>query len=113
MPASGFALYLDRLMDLIKPEVIAPASQKRILVRVLSGDAVKEAFKAADSLRRAGYIAEFDMDGQAARWTLEVRRQAPLFTLVDSKKSGKYRARTFSDVLKLLEAEGVAKNSPA
>jgi histidyl-tRNA synthetase len=111
VPASGFALYLDQLMNLIKTEAIAPASQKRILVRALSDDAMKEAFKTADSLRRAGYIAELDLDGQVARWMLEVRDKAPVFTLIDKKKSGKYNARTFSEVLKMLEGEGVAENS--
>jgi histidyl-tRNA synthetase len=111
VPASGFALYLDQLMNLIKTEAIAPVSPKRILVRALSDDAMKEAFKTADSLRRAGYIAELDLDGQVARWMLEVRDKAPVFTLIDKKKSGKYNARTFSEVLKMLEGEGVAKNS--
>jgi histidyl-tRNA synthetase len=113
VPASGFALYLDRLMDLIKAETIASKTQPRILVRAMSDDAVKEAFKTAGGLRRAGYVAELDLDGQAANWVLEVRSQAPLFTLVDNKKSGKYNARTFSEVLKLLEGEGVNKTSPA
>ena len=111
VPASGFALYLDQLMNLIKAEAVAPATKQIILIRALSDDAVKEAFKAADSLRRAGYIAELDLDGQEARWILEVRGQAPLFTLVDKKKSVRFETQTLSDVLKRLEREDVAKNS--
>ncbi len=106
VPASGFALYLDSLMSLIKPDSIAPDTQKRILVRAISEDAVKEAFKTADSLRQAGYITELDLDGRAAKWMLEVRSQAPLFTLVENKKSGKFETQTLSDVLKRLEGEG-------
>jgi histidyl-tRNA synthetase len=113
VPASGFALYLNQLMDLVKTEAIAPAAQKRILVRALSEDALKDAFKAADSLRRAGYIAELDLDGQKANWVLEVRGKAPLFTLISGKKPGKFETQILSDVLKRLEAEGVDKNRPA
>ena len=73
VPASGFAIYLDRLMKLIKPEAIVPPASKRILIRTSSGVSVKEAFKIADSLRKAGYIAELDLDGREAAWILEVK----------------------------------------
>src|SRR4030042_1286344 len=113
VPASGFALYLDQLMNLIKAEAIAPAKKQKILIRALSDDGVKEAFKAADSLRRAGYITEHDMDGQEAGWMLEVRSKAPLYTLIDKKKSVRFEAQTMNEVLKRLEGEGVAKNRSA
>ena len=117
VPASGFALYLDRLMSLVKTEAIAPPLPRRISIRVKAGDAdaVKQAFKAADSLRKAGYITEFDLDGRKpeTRWMLEVQGKAPVFTLVDNLKARRTEANSINEVLRLMEGEGADKNSPA
>ncbi len=117
VPASGFALYLDRLMNLVKPEVIAAPAPARSLVRARSGDAgaMKEAFKIADSLREAGYVAELDLGGQepGSGWVIEVRSQAPLFTVTDLAGDRRYEASTLNEVLKILEGKGGDKDSPA
>ncbi len=118
VPASGFALYLDRLMNLVKPEVIAGSVPQRIMVRVRSADAatMKAAFHIASSLRGAGYVAELDLDGKepaGLRWLIEVRSQAPLFTLWDKVESRWVEASTADEVLKLLEGKGGDKDSPA
>jgi histidyl-tRNA synthetase len=106
VPASGFALYLDRLMNLVKPEAISPPLPRRILVKALVADGVKEAFKIADRMRKAGYIAELDLDGREARWIVEVKTGMPPFALVDKAKSRKIAVRSIDEVLKLLEAKG-------
>ncbi len=108
VPASGFALYLDRLMDLVKAESFVKAVPERVLVRAKSGGAVKEAFKAADKLREAGYVAEIDLDGKKsdARWIIEVQSEAPKFTLIDAETKKKTEASTVNEVLKRLEGEG-------
>jgi histidyl-tRNA synthetase len=103
VPASGFAIYLDRLMKLLKPGVVLPSSPTRILVK---GKDVKEVFEIADALRRAGFIAELDLDGQKADWTLEVK-SAALMTLID-KANKKTEAKSVAEVIKLLEAKGAA-----
>jgi histidyl-tRNA synthetase len=117
IPASGFALYLDRLMNLVKPEAIAGPVPPRIMVRVQAGDvdAMKEAFKTAGSLREAGYVAEFDLGGQepGSRWIVNVQSQAPLFAVTDLANDKKFEASTTGDVLKLLEGKGGDKDSPA
>ncbi len=118
VPASGFALYLDRLMNMVKPEIIAGPVPERIMVRVPSGDAdaMREAFKIAGSLREAGYVAEFDLDGQepaGLRWIADVQSQAPLFILNDLVKNKKFESSTIDEVLKLLEEDGGDKDSPA
>ena len=116
-PASGFALYLEKLMALVKPEVISTQAPERIMVRAESGDAgaVKEAFNIAVSLREAGYVVELDLDGKESglRWMVDVRSHTPQFTLVDAVKNRKTEISTASDVLKLLEGEGGDKDSPA
>jgi len=109
IPASGFALYLDRLMNLVKPESLAKPLARRILVRSERGDVLKEAFSAASRLREAGFVAELSLSGQEPadlRWTLNVRSKAPLFTLQDKVKSSKAEAQTIEEVLTLLEEEG-------
>jgi histidyl-tRNA synthetase len=106
VPASGFAIYLDRLMNLVKTEAIAQPVPQKILIKLISGGSAKEAFKMADSLRKAGYIAELDLDGREAGWTIEVKSGAPAFTLVDKIKSKKIGAKSVDEVLKLLEDKG-------
>jgi len=108
VPASGFALYLDRLMDLVKSEVFVKTVPERVLVRVKSGDVMKEAFKVAEKLREAGYTAELDLDGKKTdlKWVIEVRGEAPMFTVIDPGTKNKIKASTVNEVLKQLEGKG-------
>jgi histidyl-tRNA synthetase len=109
IPASGFALYLDRLMELVKQETITKPAPYRIMVRAESGDVLKSVFELADRLRQAGYIAEIDLDGKkvnAARWTIEVGNKTPAFILII--KSGRVNFDSIDELLKRLEAEGAA-----
>ena len=118
IPASGFALYLDRLMNLVKAEIRAKPISRGIMVRVNSTDAaaLKEAFGIASSLRQAGFVAELDLGGQEPAdpgWILSVQSEAPLFTLWDKAKSSRVEAKTVEEVLTLLGEEGADKDSPA
>jgi histidyl-tRNA synthetase len=103
-PASGFALYLDRLMNLVKPEASAKPSGQRILIRAEPG-AVKQGFSTASRLREAGYMAEFYLGGQKQAdfdWTLDVQGKAPSFILTDQVKHRRFEAKTADEVLALL-----------
>jgi histidyl-tRNA synthetase len=116
VPASGFALYIDRLMNLVKPDAFVKAVPERVLVLVKSGAAVKEAFRVAGSLRDAGYITELDLGGKEPdgfRWVVEVKGEAVPLSLWDSVKSSRVEVPAINDVLKLLEGEGGDKDSPA
>ncbi|GAH36954.1 unnamed protein product, partial [marine sediment metagenome] len=78
-PASGFALYLDRLMSLIKLETLAKPLAERILVK-FEPEAMKEGFGTAGYLREAGCVAELYLGGQELanfRWRLDVQSKAP------------------------------------
>jgi len=100
-PASGFALYLDRLMNLVKPETLAKPSGQRILIRAEPG-AVKQGFSTASRLREAGYMAELYLGGQKQAdfdWTLEVQSKAPFFILTDQVKQKRFEAKTADEVL--------------
>jgi len=101
VPASGLAIYLDRLMDRIKKgNVMSPAAQ-RILVKASSGISVDVAFKVADALRQGGCIAEIDLDGREADWTLEVKSTGTM-TLFNRAKKQKTAVGSVDAVLKLV-----------
>ncbi len=98
VPASGFAIYLERLLKLVKGETVLSSGQKRILVK---GSEAKQAFKVANALRKAGYIAEVDLDKQKADLTLEIKSSGTL-TLVDKANKKKYESSTIDDILVIL-----------
>ena len=107
IPASGFALYLDRLMKLIKPEALAKPVAQRVLVRVESSQAetVRQGFNVAGRLHEAGYAAEVHLGGQepaGLRWRLDVQGKAPLFVLTDCLNNKKVELKTTDEVLALL-----------
>ena len=112
---SGFALYLDRLMHLVKPEVIAGDVPQRIMIRASSGEAanMKEAFRIAASLREAGYITEFDLDGQLTdglRWLIDVLGERPPFVLIDLIENEKFEVSTTDEFVELMESQGGDKD---
>ena len=113
IPASGFALYLDRLMNLIKPEALAKPPAPRILIKAESeGSVLKEAFSLASRLHEAGYAAEVYLGGQEPanlRWTLDVQGKAPLFVLTDQVKHKKFEAQTATEVLAILKKEEISE----
>ncbi|MFC1899257.1 ATP phosphoribosyltransferase regulatory subunit [Chloroflexota bacterium] len=107
VPASGFALYMNRLMDLIRPEDLPGSGAKRILVKVTLGT-LKEGFTIADSLRSAGYVVEIDSDNlseENQEWVLSLKSKQPWFILTDKVNRKEYGAQTISEVLALLEGE--------
>ncbi len=108
IPASGFALYLDRLMNLVKSEALAEPPMQRILIKAESerADLLKEAFSLASHLHEAGYTTEVYLGGQEPanlRWTLDVQSEAPLFMLTDRTSQRRFEAQTMNEVLKLLK----------
>jgi len=109
IPASGFALYLDRLMNIVTPVTSSKPISERVLVRIEPGesDALKAGFEIAGKLREAGYIAEVDLGSQepeALRWVLGIRSKAPQFTLSDRVESSRIEAGTPGEVMRYLEA---------
>jgi len=107
IPASGFALYLDRLMQLVKPEILAKPLAPKILITVdvSEPEVLKQGFKVASRLREAGYVAELNLGSQQLanfRWTLEVRSKPSLFILTDKVKQKKFEVKSTNEVLELI-----------
>ena len=113
IPASGFALYLDRLMNLVKPETLT--KPQKILIRP-EPEAMKQGFSVANYLHNAGYVAELNLGSQGQAdfsWTLDVQSKPPLFILTDQVKHSKFEAQTANEVLTQLREEGADKDSLA
>jgi histidyl-tRNA synthetase len=103
MPASGFALYLERLMALIKPKALAEPQPPRILVRA-DGGGIREGFDIANRLHKAGYRAECYLGAQRDAdfdWTVDIKDK-PKLTLTDRAKKQKVTAQTVDELLSLL-----------
>jgi histidyl-tRNA synthetase len=84
-PAAGFALYMNRIMELVKQSGQTVEAAARVLVQVEPGAEVA-ALDAAAMLRQAGYIAELDLgkaEATACEWLLKVKSGSPCFTLSD------------------------------
>jgi len=103
VPASGFALYLERLMALIKPKALAEPQPPRILVRA-DGGKIREGFDIANRLHKAGYRAECYLGAQRDAdfdWTVDIKDK-PKLTLTDRAKKQKVTAQTVDELLSLL-----------
>lgn len=115
MAASGFALYVDRLMNLITPGNVAGTEGQRIQVRA-QPPVVKEGFEVARALREAGHVTELDLGaGEPAglRWRLEVQDKAPMFVLTDLVRSARLEAWTAGEVLDILSKGAGGEDSSA
>jgi len=105
IPASGFALYLERLMSLIKPEALLEPQPPRVLIRA-EPPATKEGFNIGRRLHEAGYRAECYLGAQQEAdfdWTIDIQSKSPKFILTDQAKKQKVAAKTADEVLALLK----------
>jgi len=104
IPASGFGLYFDHLMNLIEPATLAKPLAQGVLVRA-EPEVLKRGFDIAGYLHEAGYVAELQLGGQQPanlRWRLDVQSKAPLFVLTDRVKHSRFEVQTSDEVLTLL-----------
>lgn len=104
-PASGFALYLDRLMDLIQTDLLAPRSRPKIKIQMEPGATIL-GFATADLLRDAGYVVKMHLGGKGPTetiWELNVRNQSPRFVLTDLTGKAKFEIEEAEELLQKLE----------
>jgi len=121
IPASGFALYIDRLMNSIEPEILRKPGGQSVLVRSEGDESIKEAFSVASRLRDAGYTVAFDLgNGESAdrRWLLDIRGKPPKYLLRDTVESSQIEAQTPDEILTIIEEksghqDSLTKRSPS
>jgi histidyl-tRNA synthetase len=108
IPASGFALYLDRLMNMVKLDSVVETVGGKILIKAETGEGVmQEAFKLVVYLHDAGYTAEVDLGGKEPadlKWLLGVRSEEPRFVLTNLTGHQRNEVQTKAEVLALLTA---------
>lgn len=116
VPASGFALYVDPIMDLIRSDDLKLASQERILVKAKSGviGELKGCFEIAGLLREMGYIVELApgyRETTGLRWIVSVQTEdkATIFDLTDQVSGKRFRGVSATEIVKWLEKEGATK----
>jgi histidyl-tRNA synthetase len=105
--ASGFALYLDRLMQLVQPQNLAQPHIPTIVLKMETGSA-KLGFSTAKILREAGFTTKLYFGGKGpgdGEWHLEISNNPPSFVLTDVLKKKRYELNSPGEVLKKLKGE--------
>jgi histidyl-tRNA synthetase len=108
VPASGFALYVDKIMSQIESVVPTGPATDQVIVRPQLGmESIKMAFEVVKTLHEAGWIArivapEAFVDSTHSRWLLETREAGWRYQLRDLKKDGQYEAATLGEIITLL-----------
>ncbi len=103
VPASGFALNVDALMDLVKPDV-GGKETARVLIKA-APEALTFGFGVLNLLQEAGYVAEIHFGGEEPsrpHWTLEVKNESPRFILDDSRQQNRFELETVDEILDAL-----------
>ena len=109
VPASGFALYVDKIMSLVEALVPTVPTVDRVIVRPQPGtDSVKMAFEAIKVLHDAGWTAEIvatesPADLTRAKWLLETRETGWRFQLRNLGNDDQYEAATLDEVIYRLQ----------
>ena len=103
-PASGFALYVDKLMGIIGGRRTESAANK-IMVRSVSGQAgTKEAFEIVNALHDAGFAAQIasadvGIEGAGTKWVVETSDTGWHFGLRDVDSGDLYEVATVDEVV--------------
>jgi len=116
IPASGFALYIGPLMNLVEPEILRKPARPSVRVRAKDNEGIKEAFSAASQLRSAGYAVELDLgcgELSGARWFLEIQGKPPKYVLRDKTGRRVIEAQTPEEILTIIEEKSGHQDSLA
>ncbi|MGD9142644.1 MAG: ATP phosphoribosyltransferase regulatory subunit [Dehalococcoidia bacterium] len=118
VPACGFALYLDRVMRLISPDIIPEPEKESVIIKLQSGDdkEVQAVFQLAQSLRSAGYIAGIDSgkkDAAGYRWVIEFNKDTSGYRVRSAESASPADVPTPAGVLEFLEGNRADKTGSA
>jgi len=109
-PASGFALQMNTLMNLIEMPSPVKSENNAALVMVTGNkpDLMKSAYNLTNSLREAGFIVSIQVDNEDKNdfeWIIEINATAPEFVISGRSNKRKLTATTIGDVVKMLEGK--------
>ena len=111
IPASGFALLMNHLMEIIAIPPSNATEANKILIIISGGkpNVVKSAYNITDSLREADFIVSIQVDNEEKadfKWIIEVNDKSPEFAILNQSNKRKQTARTIGEVIKLLGGKG-------
>lgn len=107
VPACGFALYMDYIMELL-PLKKEKRSECGIIIqgKELTPEIIKACFTLAESLRDAGHPAELDFSGREEsnyRWVILVSEKEPSqFVLTDCIQKRQRDVASMADIVKVI-----------
>ena len=109
-PASGFALQMNTLMNLIEMPSPAKSENNAALVMVTGNkpDLMKSAYNLTNSLREAGFIVSIQVDNEDKNdfeWIIEINAPAREFVISSRSNKRKLTATTIGDVVNILEGK--------
>lgn len=100
--ASGFAIYMDELMDWIKVE----PTKEKVLIKTSDKVGLKTSLEMSSLLRESGYIAEFDLgyaDTSGFKWVVDLR-SGKWIELLEQASSKKWRGNSPSEIIDLFRS---------
>jgi histidyl-tRNA synthetase len=110
VPACGFALYVDPLMNLL-PLRSAEGDEPKVLIKAedVAPEAIELCFSLAKSLRDAGYTTLFDFASQGKfdyRWSIVVpKKKSSPFTITNRKQGKQRRVVSIPELLDVIERQ--------
>lgn len=110
IPASGFALSLDRLMNVVKTN---QQYKSGVIISLPEGDnhSVKAGFTLAEILHHHGLKAEMDIGKYPPDFDWNVKIQSPSeMNLINKKNKKQYKVKSPSEILEILQNEKTSKN---
>jgi len=102
--ASGFALYVDELMELLEEM----PRRERILIKARDAEGLRPSFRVAQVLRDAGYVAEFDLgykETSGFRWIVDLRSEGGI-ELTEQVSGKKWQKSSPAELLDIIEEAG-------
>lgn len=117
IPASGFALYADQLMNIIS---LKENKAQMVLVQseIDTAKGAKLSFEVARLLREAGYVAELDQGYKGVtehRWLLRIqdKKGEPPLLLTDQASGKSVGANSATEILGILKVTNASEASPS
>jgi histidyl-tRNA synthetase len=109
-PASGFALQMNTLMNLIEVPSPAKSENNAALVMVIGNkpDLMKSAYSLTNSLREAGFMVSIQVDNEDKNdfeWIIEINAPAADFVIASRSNKRKLTATTIGNVVNILEGK--------
>ena len=105
-PASGFALYVDHIMDAMGPVNVVGTLTENVLIKPVSdsADVQKGCYHLAVCLRESGYVVEMGPRSQEEAEYSWIIAGGKDFSVIDKYSGVEYKGLSVADVLQRLEA---------